>query len=501
MKRLISSFSLAFGLCVIFAFNSFGQVNCQIRIVATPSPNNPLIYTFRALPFDSASAQCINPNSLFLWNFGNGQNSTLQNPTFVYTSPGLYGICVETTFQGIVFTTCDSINVGGQNCSLTFTFQPGLPQVPFTFQFNPSVNNNSCFIAYRWIWGDGTVTNDTILTPRIKTFSNPGIYNVCLIGFTQAGAPVEFCTTIIVSQQNPIVNISGYVSAGGACYNRPTVVELMALNGPEVLRDTLFGGPDSCYYYFQIPSQQSRVWTVRATPIQLDEYVGTYLGDVLFFDEATLFTTPGTGQMLPTINLLGNFYDSLIAGNPNPQGIISGNISGNGFQVSATIQGHNLTTTFNVSQARVVIIDANGNAVGMAMVQPNGSYAFPALPDGNYSVRVEYPGVPSQAIPVQIAGSGAQVNFNTTAAGIVLIASNSQKLSSTNIGLYPNPAKEQVMLVGMSGKVVVSDLSGKQWIEANAETPIVIQKLPIGMYLVKGTDRNGQIRTLRFSKN
>jgi len=500
MKRLISTFSFALGLCVIFASTSFGQVNCRMNIIANPSPTNPFTFTFYAVPADSLSIQCFNANTTYTWSFGNGQTSTQANPSYTYLTSGSYSICVQARFQGAVYTECDTLNVGIPNCSLTYSVQPGLPAIPLTFEFNPIPSSSSCFISYEWKWGDGTTSVDSLPARKIKTYLTPGIYNVCLVGYRQVGSPVEYCQMLNATGTTN-VNVMGLVQADGECYDGQTLVELISLNGPEIYRDTVSRSLDSCFYNFSVPPHlQPRVWTVRATPLQTDEYVATYLGDVLFSEDATLFTTPTQNQLLPTINLLGNFFDSLVAGNPNPQGIISGNISGNGIQVSAFVQGYNLNTTFNVSQARVIAMDANGNAVAIAMVQADGSYAFPALPAGNYSVRVEYPGIPSQPIPVQISASGATLNFATSSSGVSIVTSNRLKFNKVQSTLYPNPATNLINVSGFDGKVKILNVTGKVLIECMTDAPINVEILPSGLYTLVGQSSDFKTQIMRFTK-
>lgn len=92
------------------------------------------------------------------WDLGNGQLSSLQNPTVIYTNPGKYTVTLVVRnangTNGI--TKTDFITV---NRSPTADFASDLPTACFgaTIQFfDRSVANEGTITKWEWDFGDGT---------------------------------------------------------------------------------------------------------------------------------------------------------------------------------------------------------------------------------------------------------------------------------------------------------------------------------------------------------
>ncbi len=47
----------------------------------------------------------------WVWDFGDGATSTVQNPTYQYTSSGTYNVCLTSTYNGCSDTQCETVNV------------------------------------------------------------------------------------------------------------------------------------------------------------------------------------------------------------------------------------------------------------------------------------------------------------------------------------------------------------------------------------------------------
>jgi gliding motility-associated-like protein len=124
--------------------------------------------------FTDSSYQSI---TAWQWNFGNGASSTLQNPIYTYTSPGVYSVslivtnaggCKDTVLLDSIITVYGPIG--------TFTFNPASGCIPLTVTF---IANSSNTQQYIWDFGDGTVINgnDTI----VHTYTYVGTFNPILI--------------------------------------------------------------------------------------------------------------------------------------------------------------------------------------------------------------------------------------------------------------------------------------------------------------------------------
>ena len=116
----------------------------------------------------------------YTWAFGDGFNSTQQNPTHTYTSPGYYNVTLVAT------------NAGGCNASLTkpayihvlnppvadFTANPTSScDAPATIGFTANVTGTGPF-TYSWNFGNGNT--GTGANPS-HTYTTPGAYTVTMV--------------------------------------------------------------------------------------------------------------------------------------------------------------------------------------------------------------------------------------------------------------------------------------------------------------------------------
>ena len=89
-------------------------------IVVTNAPNQPCTANFVAYPdsapnqpnpiyFVDLSTGGSNPIISWLWDFGDGSTSTVQNPNHQYALPGDYWVCLTVTTASSTCSTCDSV--------------------------------------------------------------------------------------------------------------------------------------------------------------------------------------------------------------------------------------------------------------------------------------------------------------------------------------------------------------------------------------------------------
>lgn len=508
MKKLFYNqkvWLLALCLPFLYQLAAYAQPNCQVGIYATHSPANVLTYTFQAYPLVDSS--CFSPNSTYSWNFGDNSTGTGNNVTHTYNQAGNYLVCVTaTTVFGFTVTACDTVVVGTpQNCNISFSTTIN----GYTVGALPSfVGPSGCFnvnTIYTWNWGDGSSNQINSPMAQSHTYAANGTYNICLTAFTPGVAPIPtYCASITINNI-PTVSVIGQVLGGGNCLNLPTQVRLIAVNGPEEFSQTIGTGPDSCYYYFQIPAQPQRAWVVRAEPQDMSDYLPTYLGDVLFYTDATIFSTPNTpNQVNPPINLIPNMYDSLPWDSlPPGLGTITGNVLGAGTVVTSMLNGYNVTTTFQPQNAQVIVLNAAGQPVAIATVNANGSFSIPGLPQGQYTLRIECPKVPCQPIPFELTEGNLNRNFQFSASGngINILTSNKKNLSEIQMTVAPNPAHSAISLYGINGQVSILDAQGRTVLRTSQHQQISIENLPVGLYTIKGQSPDGKVISTRFVKN
>lgn len=157
----------------------------------------------------------------YYWDFGNGSNSTLQSPDFIYTSPGTYtvklfqsqggsevGQIIITVFEDPVVTLSASNVLGCSPVEIDFTSNVTL---------DPDIN----ITGYLWSFGDGG--SSTQENPS-HTYGNPGVYTVSL----EVQTNYEECNQTII--ENQLINIDGVsasftISSGMEC-EAPAIIAI-----------------------------------------------------------------------------------------------------------------------------------------------------------------------------------------------------------------------------------------------------------------------------------
>jgi PKD repeat protein len=141
------------------------------NFTATPTYGKiPLTVTFT----DTSDTS---PNR-WLWNFGDGTNSTEQNPVHTYATAGTYNISLKAwndlgsdTIEKLNYLTVRNLAPPVGN----FTASPTSGNKPLTVIFNDSSTNNPT--SWHWDFGDGT--NSTAQNP-VHTYPAQGDYSVSL---------------------------------------------------------------------------------------------------------------------------------------------------------------------------------------------------------------------------------------------------------------------------------------------------------------------------------
>ncbi|MCB9230712.1 MAG: PKD domain-containing protein [Bacteroidia bacterium] len=159
------------------------------------------------------------PITSWFWDFGDGNTSTLQNPSHYYGAPGNYTV----TLTVVNSLGCiDSITKPAEvNMVVPPVANFGVPATigcaPFSVQFSDSSTGSSPISAWDWDFGDG---NTSILQNPLHNYPNPGTYLVTLIATDSFGC-TDTTSLSLVAAPGPTANFVADDTAG--CPPHPVV--------------------------------------------------------------------------------------------------------------------------------------------------------------------------------------------------------------------------------------------------------------------------------------
>lgn len=233
--------------------------------------------------FDFTDMSKYNPTS-WSWNFGDGNTSTLQNPTHTYANLGQYNVCLTATNA-----------YGLHNKCRTITVSHGFPTAMFTYDAS-----NTPFVQFTdisggtpssWKWNFDDIGPDSSDQQHpLYVFQTNGNHNVCLTVSNVYGTSTPYCQNVSVTgagiddpsgqnnlkvYPNPFTEKLWITVEGVVMLNAPEL-RVFSVTGERVNADYSFNGTtfelsrsnlSQGLYLFEIFAEQQKVangkFTVR----------------------------------------------------------------------------------------------------------------------------------------------------------------------------------------------------------------------------------------------
>jgi len=180
----------------------------QVVIVTPPTANFTASPTSGCAPLSVQYTSTSSTNAAtYSWQFPGGApaNSTAQNPTVIYTTPGTYSVTLTVG------------NAAGTNSATqqSYITVNTVPTVGFTSSTNGTsvsfTNTSSNATSYSWAFGDG---NGSTATNPTHTYATDGVYTVTLTATNPCGTVTSTSSVTIVTP--PTANFTASPTSGCA---------------------------------------------------------------------------------------------------------------------------------------------------------------------------------------------------------------------------------------------------------------------------------------------
>jgi PKD repeat protein len=462
-------------------------VFCQAYLVAFPDSSGNNTYQF----YNASSGT--NAGTSYAWSFGDGNTSSLENPTHTYATTGTYSVCLTISDSSCSSTFCDSLWVGILPCYNYFSYNSqGLAA-----NFTGVAYNGTGPYTYSWDFGDGGTATGASVS---HTFATPGYYTVTLTTSDAAGC--TYVSAQYIYFGSVLSFIYGQVSANGN-YLDYGKVELYVQNPSTLnlyLADTVMIDSSGLYWFDNVlpgtyfilasPSSNSAYYTTHAP---------TYYQSSIFWASATPIVV---GQPINPYNIS---LAALLGPNAGP-GSISGTLS-QGAKLFA--QGPPMPNV------EVMLLNTSNQALAMVYTNAAGQFSFNNLAMGTYKVYTEITGIPTTPAIVTLSTSNpsnSNVSIVWTPAGITTGIDDQPGIEGLVIGEpYPNPASELVTLrieslQSSTLTASIADLSGKVVVEqlltigqGVSDQQLDVSRLQTGLYTLTLSLENGQRSSMKLS--
>ena len=400
------------------------------------------------------------------------------------TIPAWDTICVTITdATGCVVTACEAFNPIA-SCPVEIT-QNGTAL---------SVTSSNPAQQYTYSWSTGETTPS--ISPTLA-----GTY--CVTVTEASGCVNSACITYLVSDE-----VSGYIIYDSTIFVNSGFNDFMVyLIEHDVPAGTLTaidsqlitGTPN---YAGIVPYAFSNVadgdYLLKAA-IQVgsddyDNFMPTYLGSVLFWNESTTVTVPQTNNF--------NNIHMIMGDNPGGPGFIGGLISEGANLVSTQVEIRGEGDP--IANVNVLLLNANDEPVLHTVTDENGEFAFSNLAWGTYQVIVEVLGKEKgeQMITIGEDNPSVMTNFDVNENTITEIE---EVLNGASLKIFPNPVTDRmnvqveirknvelnISVINLLGKTMIADR--QQMNEGIQTMQINMEALPAGIYFLNLSDGQNMI--------
>jgi len=259
-----------------------GQNSCHAQIFQVTPSISSLTRGFYVVT-SSTPASLI---QMICWKFGDGidtclvATNTTPVPHFIshtFPGPGVYHTCVRVKFvNGCVAEKCIEVVIQNTNgiCGGYMTDSLSAPRTVY-FRGHSIHSPGNSVLSYKWTFGDGTIALGQNV---VRTYAQPGIYNVCLLINTAQGCETSICKKVVLGSNsttpvlqlipNPVISVL-HITFFSA-YTEPVTIKIMNSMGMVVRNYTRNANAGINVWDFNVGDLPSGIYSlVVQSPNQL----------------------------------------------------------------------------------------------------------------------------------------------------------------------------------------------------------------------------------------
>ena len=386
------------------------------------------------------------------WDFGNGDLSTLQNPSITYNLPGMYVVSLTVTDNNGSYSRVDSnlIDIQGTPTA-SFTLSDSLGCLPLSISMTDnSIQNYSTIDYWEYVMGDGAIIYSPDST-NIYTMS--GVYNVLYI----VGSLDCYDT---VSRSIQVFKTFDTTSTIGICQGDSVFLSGAYQNTPGVYYDSLFT-KEGC---------DSIVFTTLTidSAYNINESASICTGITYIFPDSATST-------------ISKVHTSFLTSTTGCDSIVITTLTVNNVDTSISISGTTLTASAVVSSYQW--LDC-GNSYDV--INGDTTQNFTPFSNGSYAVEVTDNGCTDTSACITISTLGIDQNslFNSVA-------------------IYYNPNSEMfvvevefeakteflIQLINITGQIIYSESINA----SSSKRDINLSRYAKGVYALKVVSDGGVV--------
>jgi PKD repeat protein len=154
-----------------------------------------------------------NTPTTWAWSFGDGDTSTIQHPSHIYSTTGSYTVTLTATNDGGSNTVSQAsyITVTNAEPVASFTSNVTSGTAPFYVQFNDTSTNTPT--TWTWVFGDGG--SSTEQNP-VYEYESAGTYTVTLTAVNSVGSNITYTSGYITAAAGtaPVTSFTADIRTG-----------------------------------------------------------------------------------------------------------------------------------------------------------------------------------------------------------------------------------------------------------------------------------------------